>query len=174
MSNWRNEIIFNDQEGEHIPPESICAYGPSGYPAKFFHISVRNLHRDQSARNCVAYLENYKIFERTTSEETRQVVHEPVELKWKGVITQSVLIPPNTDRKFDALFIYENLPHTPYIGVNSFLVDLSDYSLKLKGPESYELNYTVYSDNFPAIRSTYILEVERDLSKTRFYRKPNK
>jgi hypothetical protein len=170
INNWRNEIIFNDQEGKHIPPESVLY---RGYNARFFHVSVRNLHRNQSARNCVAYLDSYKILDGTISEETnsRPLVHEPVELKWKGMTTQSVLIPPNTNRKFDALFLYENLPHLPHVGVNSFLVDLSDYSFKLRGVGTYELEYIVYSDNFPAIRSTYVLEVDQELSKTRFYRK---
>ena len=170
INNWRNEIIFNDQKGELIPPESVLY---RGYNARFFHISVRNLHRNASARNCIVYLESYKILDRTISEETnsRLLFHEPVELKWKGMMTQSVLIPPNTNREFDALFLYDNLPCLPHIGVNSFLVDLTDYSFKLRGVGSYELNFIVYSDNFPAIRSTYVLEVGQELSKTRFYRK---
>jgi hypothetical protein len=167
------EFALEKIRHKYIPPETIGAYGRSEYPARFFHVSVKNLHKDVSARNCVAYLERYNILDRTTSEETnsRLLVHEPVELKWKGMITQSVLIPPNTNRKFDALFLYDNLPHLPHIGVNSFLADLSDYSFKLRGVGSYELDYIVYSDNFPAIRSTYVLEVDQELSKTRFYRK---
>jgi hypothetical protein len=83
MSNWRNEIIFSDQEGKHIPPESVLY---RRHDARFFHISVRNLHRNESARNCVAYLESYKILDRTTEESnSSQVIPEPVELKWKGM-----------------------------------------------------------------------------------------
>ena len=173
VNNWRNEIIFDDEEGKSIPPEHVDAYGPTGFPARFFHISVRNLHKDTSARNCVAYLESCSILGKTPSKEinSRQPVQEPVELKWKGMKTQSVLIPPDTCRKFDAVFIYENAPHVVYVGVNTHLVDFSGYSEKLNGIGIYELNYAEYSDNFPPIRSTYILEVNQELSKTEFYRK---
>ena len=35
---------------------------------------------------------------------------EPVELKWKGVTTQGVLIAPETQRNIDAVFIFEDDP----------------------------------------------------------------
>lgn len=171
-SNWRNQIIFKDIEGKSVFPEYIDEYGPSKWPARFFHINVENLHKDTSAYNCVAYLESYKVISKTVTERNAiEIIWEPIELKWKGMKTQSVLIPPKTDRKFDAVYIYENIPQTAYVGINPFLVDLSSYLETLEGVEIFELNYVVYSDNFQPIRSTYILELKEDLNETRFYRK---
>lgn len=88
-----------------------------------------------------------------------------MELKWKGVKTQSVLIAPKTNRKFDAVFFYESNPHVVHIGINPFLVDLSSHFKQLEGINIFELNYVVYSDNFATIRCTYLLEVRQNLSQ---------
>jgi hypothetical protein len=171
ISNWRNEIIFQDTAMKQISAEHITEYGPSKLPARFFHGSMKNLHKDISARNCVAYLESYKVCSKRTLEADTEVISEPVELKWKGMKTQGVLIPPKTNRKFDAIFFYENNPHIVHIGINPFLVDLSSHFKQLEGTNTFELNYVVYSENFATIRCTYILEVGQNLNQTRFYRK---
>jgi hypothetical protein len=64
------------------------------------------------------------------------------------------------------------MPDAIHIGVNPYLVDLSSYSETLEGVNTFELNFVVYSDNFSAIRSAYILEVGQALKNTGFYRKP--
>jgi hypothetical protein len=63
------------------------------------------------------------------------------------------------------------MPLIAYVGVNSFLVDYKGYSMMLEGNGTIELNYVVYSNNFPAIRCTYILEMSHELNKTQFYGK---
>jgi hypothetical protein len=170
-SNWRNEIIFHDRTRNKISPEQVSQYGQTMLPARFFHISVKNLHKDRSARNCVTYLESYKVFSNETSEPQDEVIPQPVELKWNGMRTQSVLIPPNMIRKIDAVFFYENNPHVVHVGVNPFLVDSSSHFKQLEGVKTFHLNFVVYSDNFFPIRSSYVLKVGQTINQTRFYRK---
>jgi hypothetical protein len=81
---------------------------------------------------------------------------EPVELKWKGVTTPGVLISSDTQRNIDAVFIFEDDPTIAYAGTNYTLVDFSDYGIKIEGAGTFELNFVVYSDNFSAIRESFI------------------
>ena len=164
-TNWRNEITFQDTWKKIIPPEHVL-YGQNQAPAWFFHINVRNLHKDLSARNCVAYLEGYK----DISNKTTENIPEPVELKWKGMIAQSMLIPPKMSRKIDAVFFFENNPHLAHIGINPSLSDLSTHYIRLEGVKTFHLHLVVYSDNFSAIRSSYVLKIGNRLSETSFYR----
>jgi hypothetical protein len=163
MTNWRYELIFQDEKGKLVIPESVLY---EGSPARFFHIDINNLHKDQSGRNCVAYLEGYK----DISSKITEIIPEPVELKWRGMSTQSVLIPPKKNRKIDAVFFFENNPHLAYIGINKTLSDLSSHLKRLEGTKIFHLNFVVYSDNFPAIRSTYVLRIGERIDETRLYR----
>src|SRR5690348_3669727 len=73
------------------------------------------------------------------------IISEPIELKWRGVTTQSTLIPPKTGRKFDAVYVYENSPRTVHLGINDSLVDYSGYHTTLNGPGLFELNFAIYT-----------------------------
>jgi hypothetical protein len=84
----------------------------------------------------------------TSVSDTTIKTTEPIELKWKGVTTQGVLIAPDTPRKIDAIFIYEDHPSIAYAGTNYTLIDYSEYDIKIEGPGIFELNFVIYSDNF--------------------------
>jgi hypothetical protein len=69
----------------------------------------------------VVYLESCKVCSNQTLKAKTEVISEPVELKWKGMKTQGALIPPKMNRKFDAVFFYENNPSLIHIGVMLYL-----------------------------------------------------
>jgi hypothetical protein len=169
-SNWRNEISFYDKRHEKISPEYVQEYGLSKLPVRFFHVTIKNSNKNMSTHNCVAYLESYSTFNKNRKLETI-LIPEPVELKWNGVTTQSVLIPPQMSRKFDAVFFYENNPHVVHIGLNPFLIDSSRLFKRLEGTKMVHLNFVVYSTDFSTIRATYILKIGNTLSQTEFRRK---
>ena len=53
--NWRNELVLEAptwRDAHHV------VQGRPVMPARFFHIDVRNLHREKLATNCYVYLES--------------------------------------------------------------------------------------------------------------------
>ncbi len=142
--------------------------------SQFFHITVHNNHYHSSAKNCVAFLESYKrvVLENGLVRNTDIVRNvEPIELKWKGVITQGVLITPNTSRRIDAVFIYKDNPSLTYAGTNYTLIDFSDYDIRIEGPGTFELTFVVYSDNFSVLRESFVLKLGTGLNHIQFYKK---
>ena len=84
-NNWRNEIIFEDTINKEISAEYITEYGDSKLPSRFFHGNIKNLHNDTSARNCVAYLESYKIlFYWKTGISDRSYLERAIGIKVEG------------------------------------------------------------------------------------------
>ncbi len=183
---WRNELVVTDKKDVQIP-YTFVYYSRQPLeikrPSRFFHITVRNNHFYNSAKNCIAFLESYKkISTRRDDNEKTELTGqpandntiknlEPVELKWKGVTTQGVLIAPHTQRNFDAVFIFEENPSVAYAGTNYTLVDYSDYDIKIDGPGIFELDFVVYSDNFSPITESFVLEFGTGLDDVQFFRK---
>ena len=84
-SNWRNEIIFEDTAMMQISAEHISEYGRNQIPVRFFHANIKNLHKDTSARNCVAYLERYKICSNRKLESKTEVIFRACRIKVEGI-----------------------------------------------------------------------------------------
>lgn len=49
-------------------------------------------------------------------------------------------------------------------------VDYSEYDIDVKGPGVFELVFLIYSDNFPAIKESFILKIGTKKEGLSFYR----
>jgi hypothetical protein len=127
---------------------------------------VTNRHNDQSARDCLVYVE--KIIDLKSGKEVTPP--EIVEIKWKGVTTSRVTIPPRAKRSFDAVYVNEDQPALAYLGINSFIVDYKEYVYCLPLPGEYELTFVVYSNDFPSAREKIILDSDGGPGIIKFYK----
>jgi hypothetical protein len=75
---WKNELVL---ERDATRVEQPPGQGPRYFPGRFFHIDVRNRHRDRIATNCYVYLA--KAINLNTAE---QIPLKTVEFKWAGYI----------------------------------------------------------------------------------------
>lgn len=162
-SNWRNELLFERENKEY--DDAFDVYEKNN--ARWYHIKVRNLHQKEIARNCIAYLESVKD---TSTGDVK--TFELVEFKWKGVNSLSVSIPPELFRYLDAFHVYYDSKNVVHLGINSFVVDWSYYDplYTIKGPNTYELTYIVFSENFPPVRATFGLQIGHKLNDIKFYK----
>jgi hypothetical protein len=151
----RNELILNRIENEF---EDVI-YGPARIPARFYHIQVRNLNHNNTARNCTVYLQSVR-----NLQNDQEFFPEPVEMKWKGLRIQSSLIPPRYTREFDGIIFFPQSNET-YIGMNSFLTDYTGYltEYRLSGPGRFLLEYVVFCDNFRPTRRRFIVSIGNDM-----------
>ena len=160
---WRYELRLRRRE----PREYVLANvgGENSDPTRFFHIEVQNLHRAEIAHDCKGYVERIKNLE--TGEE---IVPDLVELKWKGYTGLSVSIPPQKSRYLDAFHIKHVLPKTISIGINPFAVDYTGYLQAYTLWQAYDcdLDYVIFSDNFPTIRQTFRLKMGNKLDDIEF------
>lgn len=143
-------------------------YKTNNRPARFYQIIVKNNHKDKIANNCIAYIESAQKL-RPQEEEIIDYTEDKVrvELKWAGMTTFGVPIPPNTFRRFDAFYFFVDTPHEIYLAINDFIIDNTDIVLdyKLVGIGDYLLKFIVYSDTFQPCRANFILHVDQDLEK---------
>jgi hypothetical protein len=139
--NWRNEIEI-DQEIAFVDSNTTAGLG------RFYHIKIKNRHKDKTSRNCVAFVARIKNL-RTG----KTIVPESVELKWKGVIPSSVHIMPKSFRYLDALHIMHTNPSVAVLGLNPFTVDYSGYTdYRISELGDHEIDYVILSENFsPAV-----------------------
>jgi hypothetical protein len=145
----------------------VLAYvgGDESNPARYFHIEVQNLHRAQIAHDCTAYIERIKNLE--TGQET---VPDLAELKWKGYKGVSASIPPQKCRYLDAFNIRLIMPKTINLGVNVGAVDYGGFFQTNILWQAYDcdLDYVVFSDNFPTVRQTFRLKMGDELDDIEF------
>lgn len=158
---WRNELELVREREEY----DQLGVRPDGRKARFYHIKVCNQHRQKVAHECVAYLEYMKNI--STNE-----IHtfDPVEFKWKGIITSRLSIFPSSFRYLDAFHVYLDNPNTVHFRINRTIVDYSGYLdvYKLHGPGDYELNFIVLSTNFPPSRTKCKLHIDNKLNNLEF------
>lgn len=165
-SNWRNELLLERDDKDFDDKVHTTGIYREGEIARFYHIKVKNLHRQKIARDCIAYLE--KIKDLSTGEEGSPF--ELVEFKWKGVETREAAIPPEKFRYLDAFHIYYDSQNIVHLGVNRHLIDFSGYKdPTLRGPGTFELTYVVFSENFLPARVTFRLDIGNQLDDIRFY-----
>lgn len=158
--NWRNELSI-----EPVVHFVDNVLNPVEGVGKYFHITVTNKHKDKVARNCVSYVERIRNLE---TGELR--VLEYVELKWKGVITVGVAIPPKSQRYLDAFHVNHGTPNTARLGLNTHVVDFSGFAIEyqISGTGDYEIDYVVFSDNFPPARAKFRLHIGTNLTDVTF------
>lgn len=130
----------SDVSSLSIPTSMSHKKQSSGAPARFYHIVVKNLHKNKMAINCIAYLKSVqRIPGNVTNPKT-------VEFKWAGYILPNAMIPPNSERSFDAFYASESDPFR--LLFNEF-TDFYEYDYCIRGPGDFELTYVVVSENFP-------------------------
>jgi hypothetical protein len=157
---WRNELVLVRESGQFSDANRVeYLQGQQRFfPGRFFHIDVRNLHRNKTAANCYVYLEKA-----TNLDTSVDVPVRAVEFKWAGYILPNAHIPPGTARRFDAFWISHDLPTKLRFNVYS---DATDYIPSIEGEGRYELSYLVLADNFSASRRSFILTLSRSLNLT--------
>jgi len=125
--------------------------------AQPFHIKVENLHHRKDARGCFAYLDEVA---NLATDEVISQKWQTVEFKWANTRLAAVRIAPKAYRLFDAFW----LTHT-----NGQVVEMeffhretapssTDYSPHRLGAGRYRLTYSVVSENFKAVQSSFNVE----------------
>lgn len=149
--NWRNELEMVRANNE-LPFISETFFGPTTW----YHIKVNNNHDKKIASNCVAYLLLIRNLDSNV-----ETIPELVEFKWKGVITQSVTIPPGQFRYLDAFSIIHDSQNIVYLSFNRLLTDTNVFlpSYTLCGPSNYQLEFVIYSTEFQPIRKQFNLRI---------------
>ena len=159
--NWRNELALNREVCDFQDAHNQAVSG------RYYHIRVMNNHKDKIARNCVAYIEHYKNLE---TGETKDF--ELVELKWKGVTTQAISIPPRKSRFLDAFHIEHDWAHHVRLGLNPHLVDsealMEEY--RVNGLGNHELDYVVFSEDFSPSKAKFRLHLGTQINDVEFKR----
>jgi hypothetical protein len=165
---WRNELSLSRQHRGPDTP-SWVRYGDEGkLNSKYFHVEVENRHRDQIATGVHAYLESW-----VDKAHPDEVNHPPlVELKFSGVRTRAVSIPPRSRREFDGVFVFAEAPGHAWVGLNTFLRDwtgLDDlYHFEGVGRE-IDLGFVVFSDQFGPATKRLTLRIGADGSSTELF-----
>lgn len=159
---WRNELgLYRD----------ISDYEDSDAPnvrfGRYYHIKVFNKHKDKIARNCFAYIESIK--DLTTG---KVKVLELVELKWKGVIRETVSIVPKAFRCLDALHINLSNPTVACLGLNLHIIDWTGYknAYQINGIGDYEIDYVIFSEDFSPCRAKFRLHIASQIPNTTLQR----
>jgi len=162
--NWRNELVLERNDDNEYED---AVFRPDKRLSRWYHINVKNLHERRMALNCVAYLRNIKKISGRKAK-----IHDLVEFKWKGVNTTGVVIPPNEYRILDALRVSHVSPTIVHLTINQFLIDFSAYleQYTLEGPNTYELEYVVFSDKFAPATASFILHIGKTLRDIKFYK----
>jgi hypothetical protein len=156
---WRNGLSVErtDQDFEDIPN------------TRFFHIRVRNNHRNKIAHDCSVYLTQLVDHTRNITREL-----ELLEFKWKGVNTASVAIPQRRVRSLDAFKVELNDPTLVRLGLNGNIVDrassFNDYTIR--GPGIFDLHFTVFSDNLPPCEGVFRLSIAERVEDLKFTQNP--
>ena len=134
----------------------------------WYHLRVTNLNKRKSARNCIAYIEKITHIEGRVSYKPEQI-----ELKWKGLISQSISIAPDLERKLDA-FWYAFSDGIIRLGINSFIVDNNVIPLQyqLSSAGTYEIDYVVFSDNYSPSRMRLRIHKNEDYRRFEFEQVP--
>jgi hypothetical protein len=154
---WRSELVLKRDPSAF----SDAVQTPNMQMSRFFHIGVENLHRRKVAMNCYAYLE------RATELNSRvETPLKTIELKWEGYVHPNAHILAGTTRQFDAFW----LPHDDPRSVKfSAFCDASNMMPFLK-ESKYRMDYLVVSDNFPATRASFTLNLDELLDLVSLYR----
>ena len=156
---WRNELVL-----ERDDPHQYSRTLLDQHWTRFFHINVRNRHRSKTAKNCCVYLEKVTKRDLKTAIPVKQV-----EFRWAGTGLPTAHVFPKRVRPFDAFFVMEERPSQ--LQFNVFATG-TDFIPRIEGEGCYELEYAVVSDNFPEIRSSFILTVPSRLDATSLSIKP--
>jgi hypothetical protein len=160
VTNWRNELVLERESEEFTDSPAKLNAQKQLLNIRFFHIKVRNHHREKLAANCSVYLE------KATQLPNTNIPLKTVEFKWAGVQMPSVGIAPDGVREFDAFYILH--PNPTQVQFHALSDSPHYYPVLPKGSGDYELSYVVRSENFPPARGTFKLCLRDQLNDTIF------
>lgn len=157
--NWQSRLeLFRNDCSKFIDARNAALEGrPLG---RYFHVDVKNWHKDKPAFNCNVYL--VRLFDCQVQAE-RQL--ETVEYKWRGALSPSVAIMPGQNRAFDALWVLHNSPQQIQFNPHT---DWTGAIPRIDKPGSYLLTYCVVSENFPIAQREFRLNVGSTLEEMQF------
>jgi hypothetical protein len=162
-SRWRNELTLTRESNQFSDADRVeqpLGGQPIFFKGRFFHIDVRNRHREKIATNCYAYLA------KATNLTTRsEIPLKTIEFKWAGYTLPNAHILPGQIRRLDAFWLAHPLPARAQFNV---FCDATDYVPRIEGEGQYELTYEVVADNFPPAKGTFILNLKKSLEQTTF------
>lgn len=161
---WKNQLFL--ENSKNSPADAVVRSNSGERPGLWYHVAVENHHRDRMAHHCVGYIE--KIIAPDGSNITRDIL---IEQKWRAVMSESATIPASRTRDLDGVHIFQDQPTIAYPGINGFIADSEELLYTLKGPGKFEISFVVFSDDFKPARDTFILDIDSDFRKTRFYKK---
>jgi hypothetical protein len=131
--NWRNELVLERDPNQFLDAQ----LKPWDKMARFFHIGVKNRHRDKVARDCYVYLE------KATRLDPRREINIPATammFNWAGYSLPNAHIPPGATRPFDAFWIFHEQPTQLRFPI---LTTYTGFLPQVNGEGSYELQYVV-------------------------------
>jgi hypothetical protein len=142
---WRRQLeIRHDPQLTSIASDQQLG----GVGSTYLHFVIRNLDSRASAYDCVAYVTEIRL---VGSGVVRPLPR--VELKFHGVVSQSVVVPRSDQRQLAAVRILHTEPLVALVGFNSLITDFSgffnEFAMRERG--DYDLRVKVFSRNFPAL-----------------------
>ena len=156
---WQNGLLL-ERDPEEYDDAGVTSGGIVTLHGRFFHIRVRNLHRQTAARNCYVYLEGiYDIAH------GRALDVETVEMKWAGYILPNAVIAPTSSRHFDAFWLDLERPNNLRFNV---FADSSRYMPQVSAPGHYRIAFAVMSQNFRTTRAAFEVTLDGSVEGTRF------
>jgi hypothetical protein len=162
---WKNKLVVQRNDESEFKDAALGIDGPS----RWYHITVRNVHKDEMAHDCAAYVKSSK----KLSPDGPPNSYESVQLKWQGIPEPNISIAQNSNRNFDALIIPHKQSNLAYFGslwsAEDFKTPPSE-KYHLEGPGEFELNFIVYSSNFPPTQSKFFLQLGDTLQDVKFYK----
>ncbi len=157
--NWRNNLFFENEESDFQVERADWAEGV------WFPIKVVNQHKDKIASHCEAYAERIRDIQND-----KMTNLELIELKWKNTSTADVSIPPKQFRCLCGVHVNAHNPNTVWLGINYKIADWeklhTNYQIRISG--DYEIDYVVFSDNFPPSRARFRLHIGKQMKDIRF------
>lgn len=156
---WKNGLSFARDSSEYDD-----ATDQTGNTGRFFHASIRNLHRRRLAHDCVAYVERIRDVRTGALLPVRAV-----ELAWAGYGHPAATIIAGADRDLDLGHIYHEKPDV--LVFNTFTTS-AYFMPPVVGPGEFDISYVVVSDNLPPVRATCRATLSNDLGSTRLRQLP--
>ena len=154
--NWKNGLLLEREAGQYVDARRL----PANRIARFFHITVRNLHERKMARNCYAYLQRVRQIPSGID-----IPVETIEFKWAGYLFPNAVIGPRQVRRFDAFWVFHDTPGRLQFNV---IADSTEFVPRIGGIGDYHLTYTVISENFAPTKQTFALHVGDRLEDIQF------
>ncbi len=152
---WRSKLQL-DATRSDIVDANIGTVKPED--ARFFYVTVKNLHHKKMAINCYAYLE--KIKNLASGDDN---IQPTIEYKWQGYVYPNASIAPNSARKVDAFWILHDSPEK--VQFNTFASYTGMVPI-INSPGTYSFTYRIIAENFPSVKAQFRVKIASQYKDT--------